>query len=345
MNSTPAPLLPRPPAWAVVLAFALLYVSWGTTYFAIKLGVQDLPPALFGGCRVSAAGWVLLGYLAWRGEPLRLGCRDLLGIALTGGFLFVGGNGLITMGQKHIDSGVASILAATTPLWLAFLETAWPWGERLTLRGWLGLLAGLCGVLLLVLRDSSSLGTSTALWLVLGSALCWAIGSFILRYRRSGVSLLASAAWQMALGGGGLVAVGLLLGEAQLLTPDRFTLRATGAFFYLLVVGSLIGFVAFNWLLGHVSAPLVGTYAYVNPVVAILIGALLGGEPITAQIVGGMVVILVGVALVRAGGIRPRPEESASQPGDGALQVERPAVDLGKPLSDSRHSMEALRPR
>jgi drug/metabolite transporter (DMT)-like permease len=140
--------------------------------------------------------------------------------------------------------------------------------------------------------------------LVLGSSLTWSIGSFVLRYRRLRGNHLSVAAYQMLVGGGTLLLIGLFLGESQELARERFTPQAVYAFFHLLIFGSLIGFVAYNWLLGHVSAALAGTYAYVNPLVAIVVGRLLNHEPITGWILSGMVVILAGVALVRGGGVR-----------------------------------------
>jgi drug/metabolite transporter (DMT)-like permease len=157
-------------------------------------------------------------------------------------------------------------------------------------------------LLLPQLQKPSLLVENTGPLLVLGSALAWAFGSFFLRYRRPRGSHLVVAGYQMLLGGMGLSLVGLTLGELQLLTPERFKLPAILAYFYLLVAGSLVGFVAYNWLLGHVSSTLAGTYAYVNPVVAIWAGWLLGGEQITSEMIGGMAVILAGVFLVRSGG-------------------------------------------
>jgi len=293
----------RPAAWALVLAFTLVYVSWGTTYLAIKRGVKDehLPPALFGGVRVFLAGLLLLGYLALRGERLRLHRRDLVGLALGGVLLFVCGNNLLAIAEQTVPSGVAAVLVATTPLWIGLLEMFWPRGDRLSGRDWLGLAIGLAGVLLLLaprLRDPADFLIDSGPLLVLGSAASWALGALILRHWRLQASHLASAAYLMVLGGGSLTLLGLAIGE----TADlhyRITPGAVGAFVYLLVVGSLVGFVAFNWLLGHVPAARAGTYAYVNPMVAVLVGCVLDGEELTGWIVGGIIVILAGVALVR----------------------------------------------
>jgi drug/metabolite transporter (DMT)-like permease len=301
----------RPATWAIVLAFALVYVCWGTTYLAIKRGVKDehLPPALFGGVRVGLAGLLLLGYLAARGQSLRLTRRDLAVVSVTGCILFVGGNGLITLAEKTVPSGVAAVLAATTPLWIGLLAMCWPGGERLSGRGWVGLLVGLGGVLLLLgpkLGDPADFVRDFGPLLVLGSAVSWGLGSLVMRHHRLEGSHLVGAAYQMALGGGCLALIGLAVGEASHL-PAQLTPGALGAFLYLLVFGSLVGFVAYNWLLGHVSATQVSTYAYVNPAVAVLVGWA-DGEEMTVWLAGGIAVILVGVALVRAGGMRaPRP--------------------------------------
>src|SRR5262245_42721551 len=180
------PSSPRhPAAWSIVLAFTLVYLSWGTTYLAIKEGVRALPPALFNGPRVTLAGLLLLGYLALRGESLRLSRGDWLWAAVGGVMLFVFGNGLISVAQQTVDSGVASILVSTTPLWLALLESLWSRGDRLTARGWLGLAAGLVGVCVLLaprLKEPAALLGDTGPLLVLGSAFSWAIGSLIMRY-------------------------------------------------------------------------------------------------------------------------------------------------------------------
>jgi len=300
----------RPATWKLVLAFAILYLSWGTTYLAIRVGVhtEKLPPALFGGVRVSLAGWVLLAFLAWRRERVLMPAGEFFWVVLSGLLLFVGGNALLTFALDNVPSGMTAVLVAATPLWTALMEMAWPRGDRLSGRGWLGLLTGLGGVLILLGPKATDVAGliqhAGPLW-VICSSLFWALGALVLRYRQRPGSHLASAAYQMIVGGGVTALLGVALGEVSQLTPERFTWGAGFSFFYLLIVGSLMGFVAFNWLLGHVPAAMVATYAYVNPLVAILVGWLLGGEEMTLAIVAGMAVILAGVALVRGGGIRP----------------------------------------
>ncbi len=296
----------RPAPWAIPLAFTIVYICWGTTFLAIRVGVDRFPPGLFGGIRVGLAGLLLLAYLAWKGQPVRLSRQELLWAAGIGQLLFVGGNFLITAGEKYVTSSVAAVLAATSPVWMALVELLWPWGERLTVRGWLGLCAGFVGVLVMFvprLDQPGQLLLDAGPPLVLGSALCWALGSFFLRRQRYRSAHLTTAAWQMTAGGLGQCLVGLGLGEAGEITAASFTLPAVYAFFHLLICGSLMGFLAYTWLLGHVSITQAGTYAYVNPVLAILVGGWLGGEPITGWIIGGMACILVGVALIRTGAV------------------------------------------
>ena len=316
----------RPATWALILAFALVYVSWGTTYLAIKRGVKDehLPPALFGGVRVCLAGLLLLGYLGLRGEPLRLHRRDLVGVTVGGVLLFAGGNNLLAMSERTVPSGVAAILAATTPLWIALLEMFWPHGDRLGGRGWLGLAIGLGGVVLLLwpkLHDPSDFLIDYGPLLMLGSAPAWSLGALFLRHWGLRAAHLTTAAYQMAIGGFCQALTGVLAGEIAEL-PAEITPGAIGAFVYLLIVGSLMGFVAFNWLLGRVSAARAGTYAYVNPIIALLVGCLVDGEELTLWALGGIIVILTGVALVRGAAQRRLPAEASKTPADELAEPE-----------------------
>jgi drug/metabolite transporter (DMT)-like permease len=305
---THAAPLKRPAVWSVILAFTSLYISWGTTYFAIKVGVATLPPALFAGSRLALAGLVLFIFQAARGQRLGMPWRELIGAVFVGVSMFVFGNGLVNLAEKSESSISAAVLVATTPIWFALLEALWPSGERLTFAGWLGLGLGLAGVLVLCaprLLEKDDFFVDAGPLLILGSAFSWAVGSFVLRRRRRDTSShLLTAAYQLMIGGGTLTLVGLILGETRELSAASFTTPAVFSFFYLLVVGSLVGYVAYNWLLGHVSGAMVGTYAYVNPVVAILVGWQLGKEELSPWILGGMAIILAGVALVRVGGLR-----------------------------------------
>jgi drug/metabolite transporter (DMT)-like permease len=300
----------EPATWLVVLAFGLLYTSWSTTFFAIRIGVNtyQLPAWLFAGVRVLVAGVILLAFLAWR-DPGRVlpSARDFLWTAWCGILLFVGGNGLMTVSLERLPSGTGAVFTAATPLWLALMEALYPPGDKLPAAGWAGLLFGLVGVGILIgpeIRTPEKLLQNTAPLILLGSTVLWALGSLTVRYKLREASHLAGAAWQMIIGGTLLVVIGLARGEGARLGPETLSPGAIGSFVYLVIVGSLIGFTAFNWLLMNVRATLVGTYAYVNPVLAVLLGCTLGKEELTVSIICGMIVILTAVALVRAAGVR-----------------------------------------
>ena len=183
------PLHRRPPSWTIWLAFTLIYLSWATTYLAIREGVhtERLPPALFGGVRVGLAGLILLIYLAMRGQRLRMPGRDFGWIVVTGLIMFVGGNGLMTAAEKTVPSNVAAVIAASTPVWIGLMESFWPHGDRLTGRGWLGLLLGLGGVAVVFgpqIETPAAFLEDAGPFMILGSACSWALGSLVLRHRR-----------------------------------------------------------------------------------------------------------------------------------------------------------------
>jgi drug/metabolite transporter (DMT)-like permease len=286
------------PGWKVVGALLILYCCWSTTYLAIRIGVKDLPPFLFAGTRVTLAGFCLLAMLVLTGgwRAAWMSRRDFIWTGVVGLFLFVGGNGLVTVAQRSIESGLAALLIATTPLWMALLESIWPGGERLHGAGWLGLALGMAGVGLLARGQQ---GETAGMALVLCSACAWGVGSFIQRKLKLRGSPYLHAGWQMVFGGAATTLIGLVIGEQGRITAEAITPRAVGAFFYLLVVGSLIGFVAYIWLLKHVGTAVAGTYAYVNPVLAVILGALVDGEQVTPFMITAVPLVLSSVALVR----------------------------------------------
>jgi drug/metabolite transporter (DMT)-like permease len=337
--TTPSPNVARPAGWKIAAALAVIYLSWGTTYLAIHEGVKTVPPFLFGGTRIGLAGALLLVGLAVCGQSVRISGRDLAWSWFVSLLLFLGGNGLINIAEQTVDSGLASVLVATTPLWMALLETLWPWGDRLTARGWLGVVAGLVGVAFLALPKIGHSGEAPhELWgylIVLGSALTWAVGSFAQRYRRTRAPALVAAAYQMMLGGASMVLLGGLLRETGRVSFDSLTPGAVWAFCHLLIVGSLVGYVTYAWLLGHVSTTVAGTYAYVNPVVALLVGAAVGERVFQWPVVTGVVVILAGVALVRRGGVtqplKPAQSEVAKERTPRSPHVQATAASYSRP--------------
>jgi len=305
------------PFWVWFNLF-VVWLCWGTTYLAIREGVSGengLPPLLFAGVRITLAGIILvLFFLVWR-KRFRLNWSQIWPVWLSGVFLFVGGNGLCTIAEMTVESGLASVLIATTPLWLALFDVIWPGGDRMNSAKWLGMLAGFGGVCIILLGPS--LVTSSpisSLWewergnfIALGSAFAWAIGSIIQRRLAPKIDAIQIAGWQMLTGGASLTVLGLCFGELNQITNEKLNPTTIGAFFYLLFIGSLIGFVAFVWLLHHTTPAIAGTYGYVNPVVAVWVGWLLGGESPGWVLVPGMALILLAVFLVRMPGKKIRP--------------------------------------
>jgi drug/metabolite transporter (DMT)-like permease len=292
-------------ALLVTLNFAAVYILWGSTYLAIRAGLRDLPPALLAGPRFVLAGAILLGWLLIRREPLPP--KALLGpIALTGMLMLFGGNLLVTLAELTVSSGMAAVIVANLPFVMAILEYFRKDGERLSLLGVLGLFVGFAGMLLLtwpkiVASLSLGLGTMRGEAALLGANLCWAIGSIYSKHRVRGVAPLMSTALQMLIAGAAMCVLGLALGEAS---RFHLTPRSALAVGWLIVAGSLLGYSAYMWLLVHVPAVKVATYAYVNPVIALTLGWLLLDEPLGGRVWAGTAVILGGVAIVNLARVR-----------------------------------------
>lgn len=290
----------RPPTWAFVAAFAAVYLGYGLNYLAIKEGVKTLPPFLFSGSHVTIAGLLVFGWLALGRELVWLNWRNLGWAAVGGLTVFVGGTGLITLAETTVNSGEASVLRSTTPVWVALLEWVRPNGERLRGLAWIGLILAVAGVLVMVvpqLKASQHLANDLGPLLALASAVAWAVGALVLRHHRPCASNAVATAYQMTIGGLGMVALGLVLGEGAKLRSADLTKDAVFAFLFLLLVHSLLGFSSLNWLLKHVSATLATTKFYVSPAIAILAGWLVLGEQLTVGMIMGMAMILGGVAL------------------------------------------------
>jgi len=290
----------RPPTWAFIVAFSAVYLGYGLNYLAIREGDKTLPPFLFAGSHVTLAGLILFAWILLRGELEVLSWPNLLWAATGGIVVFIGGTGLVTMAETTVHSGVASILRATTPMWVAVLEWLRPKGERLSAAAWAGFGLALGGVLLMIiprLDAATSFAQDIGPLLVLASALSWAVGAVVLRHHRPCASNVVATAYQMTIGGVGMVLLGLTLGEGAEFRLADLTRDSLFAFIFLLLVHSLMGYSALNWLLKHVSAPLATTKFYVSPAVAITAGCLVLGEPLTSGMLIGMSLILAGVAL------------------------------------------------
>ncbi|MCL5802144.1 MAG: EamA family transporter [Gammaproteobacteria bacterium] len=286
----------------IVMAFVTLYLVWGSTYLAIRVGVHDLPPALFAGVRFVISGLALGLYAHLRGEALPRSLAAWKVTVIMGIFLLTGGNGLVVWGEQWVPSNQAALIVATTALWLAGLGTLGSQGQSLTRVTLLGLVGGFAGVALLMFPNSEKfsfdhLGGQIGILL---AAFLWSSGSIYGKRHPSGTPPMMSAALQMLTGGVVLVAIGVTTGEV---THWQWSLEGVGALSYLIVFGTL-GFVAFTWLLHTVTPSQLGTYAYVNPAVAVVLGWWLLGETLTSTQILGMTIILVGVILVTASSSR-----------------------------------------
>lgn len=299
--AAPAPAAaPGPGLLAMWTALTTVYLVWGSTYLAIRVVVDSIPPLLAMGVRFLVAGLLLAAFLLVRRgrHALRVDRRQLAGAGVVGLLLLLGGNGGVAVAEQTVPSGIAALLVAATPLWLVLLRTAAR--DRPRPVSLLGTVVGFLGIAVLV-RPGASLGEDVQTWglvTVLAAAGSWALGSFLSpRLPMPGDAFVATT-WQMLVGGGVMVAVGAALGEVGDLDLAEVTVAAWAWLAYLVVVGSLVAFSAYVWLLHHAPISLTATYAYVNPVVAVLLGALILDEPVTAAVVAGGAVVVVGVALV-----------------------------------------------
>jgi drug/metabolite transporter (DMT)-like permease len=309
----------RPALWRILMAFGIVYVGYGLNFLAVKIGVESMPAFLFAASHIFCAGVILITWQSCtRGRAL-LPIAGLQRAAIGAFFLFVGGVGLVTQGEKlGVPSGVAAVIKASVPLWVAVLEALRPRGERVSPLMSGGLLLGAAGVVAIVLprltmSSADSMPTGTLL-LVL-SAFLFAIGSIFVRHSPPSDSPVAGAGWMMIFGGVLLTALGLIFGEASQIQAGDFTSRTLGAFAFLLFVHSLAAFTAMNWLLRHLPASVVTTKFYISPAVALLAGSLVLGEKITLPVIASLCLILVGVGIVLWGASRKK-GESPLKPND-----------------------------
>jgi len=302
------------PGTRVALALAALYLIWGSTYLAIRVAVETIPPFAMGSIRFLVAGAIL--YLATaRGRPgeARPGRREWRDAAIIGGFLLLGGNGLVMLGETTVASGIAALLIATLPLWVAILGRLF-FNLRLARSALAGIALGFAGVGALVWPTGGGAAVDpTGVVILLGSPVLWAIGSLYSSRAHLPERPLVGVAMQMLCAGVMFGVVAIATGELSGLRPAAVTSASVIAVAYLVVAGSLVGFTAYAWLLRVAPLPLVATYAYVNPIVAVALGALILGEPVTPRTVLAGLVIIVAVAIIIWARGRepalPRPEE------------------------------------
>jgi drug/metabolite transporter (DMT)-like permease len=279
--------------WA---ALWTVYVVWGSTYLAIRVMVETMPPLLSAGARFTIAGAAMVAVLAARGRPVALTRATLGGAALVG-TLLMGANGVVSVAEQEVPSGLAALLIASVPLWVVLYRRLA--GERVAAASVGAVALGFVGVALL-LRPGAQVAGVTLLGLaaVVLSAAAWALGSFLSPRVALPGERLASVGWQMLLGGLVSVIVALAIGEGADVEPGAFSTKSLLAFGYLVAFGSWVAFTAYAWLLQNAPISKVSTYAYVNPVVAIALGALILDEAITATTVVAAGIIVASVALV-----------------------------------------------
>jgi drug/metabolite transporter (DMT)-like permease len=298
--------------WLTLAAFAVVYLVWGSTYFAIRVGLQSLPPLLMAGSRFLVAGTILAVWALARGASLPTR-GHWLRAAVAGVLMLVFGNGCVTWAEQYVPSGIAALLVASEPFWLVLIAWGFFGGPRPGLRTSLGLVTGLLGVGLLVSPEGGDTGGMmlAGSLAILFAALTWAIGSLFLRTADLPASARLSTGMQMLTGGAILTALGLLRGEASGFDPAAVTTPSVLAWLYLVLFGSILAFSAYGYLITATTPARLSTYAYVNPVVAVLLGSLVGREPIAPLGWLAMVVIVASVALVTTGdgGREPSSEE------------------------------------
>jgi drug/metabolite transporter (DMT)-like permease len=288
------------PAWKTLLAFAIIYFVWGSTFLAIRIGVREVPPFLFAAMRFAVAGLVLYGWMIAQGEPSP-NRRQWMSVLLLAFLIFVIDYGLLFWAEQRVPSGLAAVMMATIPVFMALSEIIFLRTQTLTNRLALALLVGIGGVAVLM-SHSLNLGgapidNTGAIALIIGS-ISWSIASVLTRKLPLPSSKVMSSGAQMLAGGVLLTFTAAALGELRNFHPSTVSRGAWLSLLYLIVAGSIIGFTAYVWLIHHESPTKVGTYAYVNPVVAVLLGYLLAGETLGLRTILGTLFVLVSVVVI-----------------------------------------------
>lgn len=320
-----------PRAWLVVVAFASVYVFWGSTYLAILFAIETIPPFLMAGIRFLIAGSLMYAVVRRGGAP-RPDRREWAAATIIGGALLLCGNGAVVRAEQRVASGIASLLVATVSFWMILFEWLRPGGERPGFRVIAGLVVGFVGLALLIGPgggDGMGVDPIGAGGLTFG-AMSWAAGSIYARRAPAPASPLMGTAMQMLAGGGLLILAALAVGEVDGFDWRSVSRSSSLAVLYLVVFGSIVGYTAYSWLLRVLSPAKVSTYAYVNPVVAVFLGWAFADEVITPRVLLAAAVILGAVALItaaRAPGPRQRARSSALEDGGpGSLRARRKKV-------------------
>ena len=290
----------RPQAWKTLIAFACIYILWGSTFFAIRIGVHDVPPLILAAIRFLIAGAVLYAWMLARREPSPT-LRQWAAASLLGFLIFLLDYGLLFWAEQRVPSGIAAVMLATIPVFIALSEIFFLRTQKLTARLALALLIGLAGVAILMSHSfhlgDAPISTTGAIALIF-AAISWSIATVITRKLSLPPSKAMSAATQMLTGGLMLTLAAAAFGEFKAFHPTTISAPAWWSLLYLIIAGSLIGFTAYVWLISHQSPTKVGTYAYVNPVIAVIIGYFLGGEPLGLRTILGTLCVLISVIVI-----------------------------------------------
>lgn len=329
-----SPSRPTPSTAAVVTALITVYLVWGSTYLAIAVMIETLPPLLAAGVRFVTAGLLMLGALVivarLRGQAAALERPTLAQwrtAFVVGTLLLLGGNGLVVLAELTVPSGMAAVMIATVPIWLAVFDSILT-RQRPSALVVGGLVAGIVGVAILLVPVEGIDGLDPlGVLLLIGAEISWAAGSIYARHNPLPRSSLLGTGMEMLAGGLMLMLGGVLLGELGRTDIDAFSLRSLGALGYLVFVGSIAGFTAYTWLLANVPVSVAGTYAYVNPIVAVALGAVILSEPITPRTLIATVIIIGAVVAMVSGRPRSEGEPATVAADDGGTDsaAERPA--------------------
>jgi drug/metabolite transporter (DMT)-like permease len=313
-NPTISRFANAPLRWRVAAALGAVYLIWGSTYLAIRFAIETMPPFLMAGVRFLVAGGALYAWMRWRGAP-RPTRAQWGSAAIVGALLLLLGNGGVVWAEQLIPSGITALLVGTVPLWMAVLDWARPGGARPSLAVVVGLLFGFAGVALLIGPAQLAGGSRVSLLgsaIVLVAAVCWASGSLYSRSSRLPSSPLMGTAIEMLAGGALLLLAGSATGELAQVHLNTISARSALGLAYLIVFGSLVGFTAYIWLLRAAPPAIVSTYAYVNPVVAVLLGWALAGEPLTLRTLLAAAIIVTGVVVITTFQARKRRHNGAA---------------------------------
>jgi drug/metabolite transporter (DMT)-like permease len=288
------------PAWKTLLAFAIIYLVWGSTFLAIRVGVREVPPFLLAAMRFLAAGLILYSWMIAKGEPSP-SRRQWMSVSLLGILVIAVDYGLLFWAEQRVPSGIAAVMMATIPVFTALSEIILLRTQRLTIRLAVALLIGIGGVAVLVGRSLNLGGESVdvvgAVALMV-AAVSWSVGSVLTRKLPLPPSKVMSSGTQMLVGGVFLALASAALGEFRNFHPSAVSREAWFSLLYLIVAGSIIAFTAYVWLIHHESPTKVGTYAYVNPVVAVLLGYFLGGKTLGLRTILGTLFVLISVVVI-----------------------------------------------